>query len=116
MHVQKGKFKTKAIFTVLVTVWIGFAFSIHAQNLVPNPDFESYDNCPSNIGGGFLHCIPWENGNNGTSDYFNACDVTGFVDVPSNVFGDQLAHSGDGYAGFFVRSQTTDYFEYIQAP
>ncbi|MBP7239778.1 MAG: gliding motility-associated C-terminal domain-containing protein [Saprospiraceae bacterium] len=116
MHVQKGKFKTKAIFTVLVTVWIGFAFSIYAQNLVPNPDFESYDNCPSNIGGGFLHCIPWENGNNGTSDYFNACDVTGFVDVPSNVFGDQLAHSGDGYAGFFVRSQTTDYFEYIQAP
>lgn len=91
-------------------------FSVVGQNLVPNPDFEAYDNCPSNIGSGFLHCIPWENGNNGTSDYFNACDVTGFVDVPSNVFGDQLAHSGDGYAGFFVKSQTTDYFEYIQAP
>ncbi|MBK9106284.1 MAG: gliding motility-associated C-terminal domain-containing protein [Saprospiraceae bacterium] len=87
-----------------------------AQNLVPNPDFEMYDNCPSNIGSGYLHCLPWEDGNNGTSDYFNACDITGFVDVPSNNFGNQLAHSGDGYAGFFVRSQTTDYFEYIQAP
>ena len=87
-----------------------------AQNLVPNPDFEMYDNCPSSIGSGYLHCLPWEDGNNGTSDYFNACDITGFVDVPSNNFGNQLAHSGDGYAGFFVRSQTTDYFEYIQAP
>jgi len=112
MYIQIGNIR----FVVTLIIFGCIYFSGVGQNLVPNPDFETYDNCPNNIGSGFLNCIPWENGNNGTSDYFNACDITGFVDVPSNVFGDQAAHSGDGYAGFFVRSQTTDYFEYIQAP
>ncbi|HZV71360.1 MAG TPA: gliding motility-associated C-terminal domain-containing protein [Saprospiraceae bacterium] len=93
------------------------AFFTSGQNLVPNPDFETYTTCPSNIGtGGFFQAVPWDNGNLGTSDYFNACDLTNTVGVPANVFGNQPAHSGNGYAGLYVRSQTLIYYEYIQAP
>lgn len=90
------------------------SLSSFSQNLVQNPDFESYIGCPDNIGLGTLNCTFWENGNGGTCDYFNACDVSGFVDVPTNLFGTQAAHSGDGYTGFYVHAQTTTYYEYLQ--
>ncbi|MGB4849243.1 MAG: hypothetical protein WBP41_15065, partial [Saprospiraceae bacterium] len=92
-------------------------FSASGQNLVPNPDFETFTSCPSSIGtGGFFQAIPWESGNFGTIDYFNACDISGIVGVPINVFGNQPAHSGVAYAGLGVRSQSIDYHEYLQAP
>ncbi|MBK9983686.1 MAG: gliding motility-associated C-terminal domain-containing protein [Saprospiraceae bacterium] len=103
-------------FRLLLVLCLFWLFT-DGQNIAPNPDFETFTSCPSNIGtGGFFQAIPWENGNLGTSDYFNACDISNTVGVPINVFGNQPAHSGNGYAGFFVRGQTPDYFEYIQAP
>ena len=71
---------------------------IDAQNIVPNPSFETYTNCPTGLGTGNLECTPWVTPTLGTEDYFNACN-TGDVGVPANLFGNQAAHTGDAYVG-----------------
>ncbi len=75
--------------------------SSHAQNLVPNGDFEAHGDCTNGpMDGGVDHwdaplCV-------GDPPYFNACATPDFPseDVPANVYGIQPAHSGDGYIGF----------------
>ena len=72
-----------------------------AQNLVPNGDFEQYSQCPDYVSQ-IDRAIGWSRPTTGTSDYFNACLGVPFSEsVPDNEFGDQPAHSGNGYAGFF---------------
>lgn len=74
-----------------------------AQNLVPNPGFEDYDNCP----GGHSEAPHefsvhhWQSANMGTPDYFNTCSV-GEADVPHNWAGVSNAFEGNGYAGIFA--------------
>lgn len=98
-----------------------------AQNLVPNPSFEEYLDCPEF----FDSAIPfhdwvanWTVPTWGTPDYFNECSIiepiNSGVDVPSNCIGYQLAHTGQGYAGFSTRGSCindpngTEYREYLQ--
>ncbi len=74
--------------------------SSHAQNLVPNGDFEAHGDCSNG---------PWAVGAEGWIGpdclikplYFNDCATPDFdgEDVPSNVYGLQWPHSGDGYIG-----------------
>lgn len=78
-----------------------------AQNLVPNPDFEYYDQCPfpGDVDGP-LTCAPWISMS--SANYFNVC-FPGAFGVPDNFRGFQPAHSGDGYVGGYQR----DSREYI---
>lgn len=75
-----------------------------AQNLIPNGDFEQYSVCPTTLTQ-IDRAVPWTNAmpgatNGPTPDYFNACAASGtLIDVPSNAFGTEPAHSGSGYAG-----------------
>ncbi len=72
-----------------------------AQNLVPNGDLEQYTQCPDYVSQ-IDRAIGWSRPTNGTSDYLNACLGVPFsLSVPDNEFGDEPAHSGDGYAGFY---------------
>lgn len=86
-------------------------------NLVPNPEFEEYEDCPSEHGN-IESTSDWFRVNpDGSPDYFNRCiNLSGGTfptpDVPSNGFGYQDAKSGDGYAGIFVYGYDTR--EYIQ--
>jgi len=86
------------------------------QNLVANGDFETYSSCPPNID--YLsNAAPWINPALLTPDYFNQCSP-GNAGVPLNVYGDQVAHSGTGYAGAYgsqIDAQP-DVREYIAAP
>ncbi len=76
------------------------ASSSHAQNLVPNGDFEAHGDCTNGpMDGGVDHwdaplCV-------GGPSYFNACATPDFLsnDVPTNDYGTQPAHSGEGYIG-----------------
>ena len=85
-----------------------------AQNLVPNPDFETYSLCPnwwSSPGDDQIaRCTGWDYlspGVGGTSDYYNSCG-TMFMN-------DQLAHSGTGYAGIYTyEPANSQYREYLQ--
>ena len=71
------------------------------QNLVPNPSFEEYSQCPFSTSGiyeGFVdNWYSWSE----SPDFFHACsnDIDGFAGVPENAFGYQNPMSGDGYAG-----------------
>ena len=101
--------------------------SVFAQNLVPNPSFEEYEECPEF----FDSAIPfhewvanWTAPTWGTPDYFNECSITepfnSGMDVPSNCIGYQFAHTGQGYAGFSTKGSCIndpdggEYREYLQ--
>ena len=77
------------------------------QNLVPNGDFEQYNNCPTQFGQ-LDTALYWMKPSLGTSDYFNACANGGNVDVPDNSFGYQNTHSGEGYSGICLFSATVN--------
>lgn len=92
----------------------------YSQNLVPNGDFETYNFCPPGIGH-LIKAIGWNVPlEDVTPDYFNSCAmITSWVDVPANRMGNQIARSGQGYAGLIVAMDPPNpvnksYREYIQ--
>jgi len=87
-----------------------------AQNLVPNPGFEEFTQCPITFSTDPKHFGPndWNSPTQGTPDYFNKCAV-GDMDVPRNWAGVSFAHSGVGYAGIYAWSTAkNNYREFIQ--
>lgn len=109
----------KTLFTL--TILSFFAHSLFAQiNYVPNNSFENYNLCPPTYSGMDILSNPyiqdWFAASLGTSDYFNACLSGSEADVPDNFASyNQPAHTGNAYAGFFVRLETVEYREYITA-
>ncbi len=90
------KFKQN-IFIFLIAA-VGFAQNASAQvNLVPNPSFEQYSQCPTGQAQ-IQYAIGWLNFNY-TPDYFNICSTNPLFSVPYNWGVYQLAHSGNAYAG-----------------
>ena len=83
------------------------------QNLVPNPSFEVYDTCPY-YSGGITFSNNWSSPNMGSPDYYNQCATSGYLSVPSNIFGFQYAHTGVAYVGIAVYSSITNGSEYVQ--
>ncbi len=83
---------------------------IVAQNLVKNPSFEEYNDCPSDFGNLMKDVPGWYQPSFGTSDYFNVCSKKmGTVD---NFIGSQPPFEGEGYAGLYMYAQK-DYREYL---
>jgi hypothetical protein len=87
------------------------------QNLIQNPSFEEYTNCP-NGGGQFNEVFYWQNPTQGSPDYFNSCNTL-YVGVPLSIAGFQEAYfSGDAYVGLYTFSanglSTPNLREYIQ--
>ena len=112
----------KRLLLVYMFLWIR-PVTGQSQNFVPNGDFETYTTCPFSESQ-IQFAPPWDRPTDGTSDYFNACcPVSDYLNVPHNEFGDQAAHSGNGYAGFYTFYNTIapppvndGVREYIQAP
>ncbi len=103
----------------------GYASACFAGNLVPNPGFETADQCPSQVDvvtGQVHYASPWEAAGN-SPDYFHACGAAS-VDVPSNAFGTQCGVEyvcGSPYPGAYAGiatyfEQSEDLREYIQVP
>ncbi len=116
------KITTKAL-SFIVLIFFFEALSLSAQvNLVPNPSFESFTNCPESVSE-IYQATSWVQPTTGTSDYFNVCCVSTIplsappVGIPDNLLGIQNARTGNGYAGFIVHDlpDTTDLSrEYLQ--
>lgn len=99
--------------------------SINAQNLIPNPGFEEYTDCPSDISYTYKYKLvkDWESPTKGTFDYFNSCSKFN-VGVPINIMGNTFANEGHGYVGLvllekpnyedFGKKKPYNYREYIQ--
>ena len=90
----------------------GIATSVlFAQNLVPNPSFETMTSIPSSYGQ-ITNATPWYS-NYGSSDLFHTASAT--ASIPTNYFGTQAARTGNAYAGIAI-SSTNTYHEYIGVP
>lgn len=50
----------------------------------------------------------------GTTDYFNECALSSNVDVPTNFFGTEPAHTGVAYGGMYFRYVNFEWREYLQ--
>jgi len=89
-------------------------FSVAAQNLVKNPSFEEYNECPGILL--FDKNVKDWNGLISSSYYFNPCALTPKYGVPVNWCGYQPAHSGNSYAGVLVYywDQSPDFRGYIE--
>jgi OOP family OmpA-OmpF porin len=75
-------------------------FSLKAQvNLVPNPSFEEYEDCPVSLADFSVSnwFIPKY-----SPDYYNSCATSSQTGVPDNWGGGGYAHSGEAYAGIIV--------------
>ncbi len=87
----------------LLLIWVGIvqtcAGFTQNQNLVPNPSFEEYINCPDNSGQ-IWNVEPWERVM-GSVDYFHECG-TNNQGIPENWGGTQEARTGDAYIGLVV--------------
>ncbi|MEX0290210.1 MAG: OmpA family protein [Flavobacteriaceae bacterium] len=84
-----------------------------AQNLVENPSFEEYLDCPKRLGNFNTDVAHWSTPTIGSTDYFNACSKA--MGTPENFNGKQPADFGNGYAGMYMYAPD-DYREYIQVP
>lgn len=100
---------------LIVFSLLGLHFNLISQNLVPNSSFENYSSCP-NDASQLDSLYNWFNPNGGSSDYFNSCFTTGFlnVSVPSNFFGYQQAVTGNGYIGLYLFYPISNYREYAE--
>jgi hypothetical protein len=107
----------KFIFSFLLC----FALSeVNGQvNLVPNPSFEEYSQCPDPT---ILNPIPnttlelangWTSPNGFSPDYFNVCSLNN-NSIPDNDFGYQTARTGNAYVGL-IDMLEIDSREYIQS-
>lgn len=106
----------RAALLLASTFAIGLA---QAQELLPNGGFEDHTACPDYISE-IDRATGWSRPTNGTSDFLHSCSTDPFASVPSSQFGDEPAHGGEGYAGFYTFSHcdaaagTTDgYREYV---
>jgi len=92
---------------------------LNAQNLVPNPSFELFDQCPTTFG--FLvtdRPTDWYRWDSSSPDYFNACvdaSLDTVLGVPWNALAFQYAWDGDAYVGLYTYFPPYDYREYIGA-
>ncbi|MBL7683008.1 MAG: gliding motility-associated C-terminal domain-containing protein [Flavipsychrobacter sp.] len=100
-----------------------FAYPLHAQNLVSNPGFEDYYQCPTGISGIDFTSSPtvkdWLSAAASTTpDYCNSCAAPNSgVHVPEVTFGHQPAHGGNAYAGIILweeRNSGLRFGEYVQ--
>jgi len=104
----------KLTFFSLLWVCLSKGHLLHGQspNLVPNPSFEEYQQCPPTISMFYL-ANGWTPPSQGTTDFYHRCSQ-GNVGIPENLLGYQLPHTGDGYAGLIPYSPFSLYREYAQ--
>ncbi|MCB9235932.1 MAG: T9SS type A sorting domain-containing protein [Bacteroidia bacterium] len=81
-----------------------------AQNLVINSSFEQYTSLPNGIGQ-WNKIVGWTSPNAGTPDYNHALSP-GSAGVPSNLWGNQAALTGQAYISL-ARNSAGSYYEYI---
>ena len=103
--------------TFLFLLMFKITASYPQGNLVPNPDFENFTNCP-NGPSQINNALPWFQPNifGSSTDYYNSCNSsTNSVSVPTNIVGYQLAKSGVAYAGFgLYLVLSPSYREYLE--
>lgn len=94
-----------------IIVFLFLTACVSAQNLVKNPSFEVFVNCPERLGNFSSDVVSWSIPTEGSTDYFNACSKV--MGTPENFKGSQPVNFGKGYAGLYLYAPN-DYREYLQ--
>jgi len=106
--------KCKVPFLLLIIL----PFFAKSQNLVPNPSFEEYLECPFSTAELQNQVIDWYSWQE-SPDFFHACsnEIEGFAGVPENALGYQWPITGEAYAGLITFSYLlTNGREYMACP
>ncbi|WP_321280166.1 OmpA family protein [Marinifilum fragile] len=101
---------------MLSAIFTGFVSYAQEENMVLNPSFEEYEECPQSYT--FMDkthkLIPhWTYPSFTTPDYFNECS-NGEVGVPDNFAGYSKARTGKGYMGAILSGSNRNFREYFQ--
>lgn len=108
--------KHKFEFAILLCTIFMPLMAQESPNLVKNPSFEQYVECPeqhTEETGSSTFIPGWTVPSGTAPDYFNRC-ASKIVKVPNNFAGESEPHSGDAYAGAILSGSSTAYREYIQ--
>lgn len=81
-------------------------------NLINDPSFECYTECPSNVNTTTLHQLEYWDQTLGTPDYYNSCSI--IMSVPDNIMGKEEALTGHGYIGMYLFDKG-NYREFLTA-
>ncbi|HYV94039.1 MAG TPA: PKD domain-containing protein [Chitinophagales bacterium] len=99
----------KKIFTILLSF---SAYTLPAQNLLSNGDFETYTSLPYG-GAQWSYCTGWSNCNGGGSpDYYHALG-SGLVQLPNAHTATVSPHGGNAIMGFILWKEGFTFREYI---
>ena len=94
--------KEKLIKILLVVMGLTGCFKAQF-NLVPNPSFETFTNCPTTLSM-IGNATGWSS-YRGSPDYYNACNTSSnSLGVPNNLAGYQNAQDGEAFAGLVAYS------------
>lgn len=106
---------------LILAVCLIITIIINAQvNLVPNPSFEQYSQCPDEISE-INRCLDWRNAGDSsatsTPDYFNTCSSVNGIAPPNVAWGYQMPHSGNAFANICtIVNCCPNGREFIQVP
>jgi len=103
--------RMKGLKRVLVPGMLIVSIATYCQNLIPNPSFEAFENCPVQLGNFHDDVMYWRAPTMGSTDYFNNCSTV--MGTPKNFNGEQVADFGQAYAGLYLYAPD-DYREYMQ--
>lgn len=97
---------------ILILLSLCYEHGLRAQNLIKNPSFEEFAECPNALGTFDKHVRYWSTPTQGSTDYFNTCSKV--MGAPENFNGIQHPKFGNAYSGFYFYAPG-DYREYVQA-
>lgn len=98
---------------VLIALLLCINEAYSQENLIYNPSFEEYLECPQKIEpyGYMSEVIAWWQPTGGSADYYHKCGSR-HCTIPKNKLGIQKPRTGLGMVGIYTSK--TDYREYIQ--
>ena len=101
MHIRSSYFFPIRLFAIMILVGLIVGKVKSQTNLVPNPSFEYYTQCPDN-GGQIRRAYPWYSSDTTyTAAYSNACSTSSLTSVPNSNGGGggfQYPKTGNGFA------------------
>ncbi len=102
------------IFIIFITLTMSnqSGYSQEYNNMVPNPSFENYNECPDSICG-INKVEDWFSVCGSCIESFNECSLNATVSVPQNGWGNQMAFTGQGYSQFGTTVTIVTHREYL---
>ncbi len=99
-----------------ILLLLALSFNLGAQeNLVPNPSFEEFTDCPKDIShklqAGDLIIPHWYTPSKGSPDYYNSCSKSYKSRTGKNWIGDLNPEKGEAYIGLLVEDEVREYIQ-----